>query len=209
MFVLSLLAEISNDALIFMFIIILILSSNLQVRDFRTDWELQVNQPVAGNYYPVCSLFLTCWNFTLILFIFMIVFHIILQFALEYLPSILALSWFSPQVMLTKTILIYMFLVIQYMYSLSKIYLSLWWFTNFLNKQINWQKNETNIKLDYVFSCNSYPFLGRWSSRKFVNNLSTDPCCCFNSCLIFSFVTWQFCLLNYLFALVLYCTLSD
>ncbi|KAH7518968.1 hypothetical protein FEM48_Zijuj09G0227800 [Ziziphus jujuba var. spinosa] len=24
-----------------------------RIRDFRTDWELQVNQPVAGNYYPV------------------------------------------------------------------------------------------------------------------------------------------------------------
>jgi len=26
----------------------------LQIRDFRTDWDLQVNQPIAGNYYPVC-----------------------------------------------------------------------------------------------------------------------------------------------------------
>ncbi|CAH1419060.1 unnamed protein product [Lactuca virosa] len=26
-----------------------------RVRDFRTDWELQVNEPVAGNYYPVDS----------------------------------------------------------------------------------------------------------------------------------------------------------
>ncbi|KAJ4729554.1 Alpha-mannosidase [Melia azedarach] len=24
-----------------------------RVRDFRTDWDLQVNQPIAGNYYPV------------------------------------------------------------------------------------------------------------------------------------------------------------
>ncbi|KAH9791608.1 alpha-mannosidase [Citrus sinensis] len=24
-----------------------------RIRDFRTDWDLQVNQPVAGNYYPV------------------------------------------------------------------------------------------------------------------------------------------------------------
>ncbi|XP_023924146.1 alpha-mannosidase At3g26720 [Quercus suber] len=24
-----------------------------RVRDFRTDWNLQVNQPVAGNYYPI------------------------------------------------------------------------------------------------------------------------------------------------------------
>nr|XP_043614554.1 alpha-mannosidase At3g26720-like isoform X2 [Erigeron canadensis] len=24
-----------------------------RVRDFRTDWDLQVNEPVAGNYYPV------------------------------------------------------------------------------------------------------------------------------------------------------------
>ncbi|GMY12972.1 alpha-mannosidase At3g26720-like [Fagus crenata] len=24
-----------------------------RVRDFRTDWDLQVNQPVAGNYYPI------------------------------------------------------------------------------------------------------------------------------------------------------------
>ncbi|KAL9331149.1 hypothetical protein ACSQ67_000759 [Phaseolus vulgaris] len=24
-----------------------------QIRDFRTDWDLQVNQPIAGNYYPV------------------------------------------------------------------------------------------------------------------------------------------------------------
>nr|KAJ0208542.1 hypothetical protein LSAT_V11C500257990 [Lactuca sativa] len=23
-----------------------------RVRDFRTDWELQVNEPVARNYYP-------------------------------------------------------------------------------------------------------------------------------------------------------------
>jgi len=25
----------------------------LQVRNFREDWDLQVTQPVAGNYYPV------------------------------------------------------------------------------------------------------------------------------------------------------------
>ncbi|KAG4927436.1 hypothetical protein JHK85_053922 [Glycine max] len=24
-----------------------------RIRDFRTDWDLQVNQPIAGNYYPV------------------------------------------------------------------------------------------------------------------------------------------------------------
>ncbi|XP_004306319.1 PREDICTED: alpha-mannosidase [Fragaria vesca subsp. vesca] len=24
-----------------------------RVRDFRTDWDLQVNQPIAGNYYPI------------------------------------------------------------------------------------------------------------------------------------------------------------
>ncbi|KAL8160140.1 hypothetical protein V2J09_001677 [Rumex salicifolius] len=24
-----------------------------RIRDYRTDWELQVNQPVAGNYYPI------------------------------------------------------------------------------------------------------------------------------------------------------------
>lgn len=26
-----------------------------QIRDYRTDWDLEVNQPVAGNYYPVCE----------------------------------------------------------------------------------------------------------------------------------------------------------
>ena len=26
----------------------------LQIRDYRKDWNLEVNQPVAGNYYPVC-----------------------------------------------------------------------------------------------------------------------------------------------------------
>jgi len=26
----------------------------LQIRDYRADWHLEVNQPVAGNYYPVC-----------------------------------------------------------------------------------------------------------------------------------------------------------
>lgn len=31
-----------------------IVFNDLQVRDFRTDWDLQVNQPIAGNYYPVC-----------------------------------------------------------------------------------------------------------------------------------------------------------
>ncbi|KAI3680386.1 hypothetical protein L2E82_50372 [Cichorium intybus] len=25
----------------------------LSVRDFRIDWDLQVNEPVAGNYYPI------------------------------------------------------------------------------------------------------------------------------------------------------------
>lgn len=29
-------------------------SKYLQILDFRADWDLQVNQPVAGNYYPVC-----------------------------------------------------------------------------------------------------------------------------------------------------------
>ncbi|KAM1014842.1 hypothetical protein ACFX14_044776 [Malus domestica] len=24
-----------------------------RIRDFRTDWDLQVNQPIAGNYYPI------------------------------------------------------------------------------------------------------------------------------------------------------------
>lgn len=38
----------------FFFYFILILPKDLQIRDFRTDWDLQVNQPVAGNYYPVC-----------------------------------------------------------------------------------------------------------------------------------------------------------
>lgn len=28
----------------------------LQIRDFRSDWDLEVNQPIAGNYYPVCEL---------------------------------------------------------------------------------------------------------------------------------------------------------
>lgn len=28
----------------------------LQVRDYRSDWSLSVNQPVAGNYYPVIFL---------------------------------------------------------------------------------------------------------------------------------------------------------
>lgn len=27
--------------------------NTVQVRDHREDWPLQVNQPVAGNYYPV------------------------------------------------------------------------------------------------------------------------------------------------------------
>jgi hypothetical protein len=27
----------------------------LQVRDQRTDWDLEVKEPVAGNYYPVQS----------------------------------------------------------------------------------------------------------------------------------------------------------
>ena len=26
---------------------------SLQVRNYRKDWNLQVTQPVAGNYYPV------------------------------------------------------------------------------------------------------------------------------------------------------------
>lgn len=25
----------------------------MQVRDYREDWPLKVNEPVAGNYYPV------------------------------------------------------------------------------------------------------------------------------------------------------------
>jgi hypothetical protein len=28
-------------------------SSYLQIRNYRTDWDLEVNQPIAGNYYPV------------------------------------------------------------------------------------------------------------------------------------------------------------
>ncbi|CAI8590688.1 unnamed protein product [Vicia faba] len=24
-----------------------------RIRDFRTDWDLEVNQPVVGNYYPL------------------------------------------------------------------------------------------------------------------------------------------------------------
>jgi len=27
----------------------------MQIRDYRTDWDLEVNQPAAGNYYPVCE----------------------------------------------------------------------------------------------------------------------------------------------------------
>ncbi|KAL6013289.1 hypothetical protein ACLOJK_003781 [Asimina triloba] len=26
---------------------------DLYIRDYRTDWDLQINQPVAGNYYPI------------------------------------------------------------------------------------------------------------------------------------------------------------
>ncbi|RWW86298.1 hypothetical protein BHE74_00004928 [Ensete ventricosum] len=33
---------------------------HLQVRDYRSEWELQVNQPVAGNYYPVGLWFYIC-----------------------------------------------------------------------------------------------------------------------------------------------------
>lgn len=29
----------------------------LKIRDYRKDWDLQVNEPVAGNYYPVGFLF--------------------------------------------------------------------------------------------------------------------------------------------------------
>ena len=25
----------------------------LQIRDYRKDWDLEVNEPIAGNYYPV------------------------------------------------------------------------------------------------------------------------------------------------------------
>lgn len=48
---------------------------DLQIRDFRTDWDLQVNQLVAGNYYPVClfmsmfhlsSIFLTTFQLILV-----------------------------------------------------------------------------------------------------------------------------------------------
>jgi hypothetical protein len=28
----------------------------LQIRDYRKDWNLEVNEPIAGNYYPVCFL---------------------------------------------------------------------------------------------------------------------------------------------------------
>jgi hypothetical protein len=28
-----------------------------QVRDYRSEWKIEVNQPIAGNYYPVSSLF--------------------------------------------------------------------------------------------------------------------------------------------------------
>lgn len=28
----------------------------VQVRDYRSDWSLSVNEPVAGNYYPVIFL---------------------------------------------------------------------------------------------------------------------------------------------------------
>lgn len=27
----------------------------MQLRDYRADWDLEVNQPIAGNYYPVCE----------------------------------------------------------------------------------------------------------------------------------------------------------
>lgn len=26
----------------------------LQIRDYRADWDLEVMQPIAGNYYPAC-----------------------------------------------------------------------------------------------------------------------------------------------------------
>ncbi|KAJ0110576.1 hypothetical protein Patl1_02545 [Pistacia atlantica] len=28
-----------------------------RIRDYRSDWELEVNQPIAGNYYPECPQF--------------------------------------------------------------------------------------------------------------------------------------------------------
>jgi len=28
---------------------------SLQIRDYRPDWDLEVKEPVAGNYYPVIS----------------------------------------------------------------------------------------------------------------------------------------------------------
>ena len=28
----------------------------LQIRDYRKDWDLEVNEPIAGNYYPVSLL---------------------------------------------------------------------------------------------------------------------------------------------------------
>ena len=31
------------------------LSCHLQICDYRIDWDLEVNQPIAINYYPVCS----------------------------------------------------------------------------------------------------------------------------------------------------------
>ena len=30
--------------------------SVLQIRDYRKDWDLEVNEPIAGNYYPVSLL---------------------------------------------------------------------------------------------------------------------------------------------------------
>jgi hypothetical protein len=48
-----------------------------QVRDSRTDWELQVNQPIAGNYYPVCF-FCKASQVTISLYIFFLS-HILLE----------------------------------------------------------------------------------------------------------------------------------
>ena len=39
----------------------------LQIRDYRADWPLSVNQPVAGNYYPV--IFLILYQLTLTIYV--------------------------------------------------------------------------------------------------------------------------------------------
>lgn len=52
------------------FVTVLILHY-VQVRDYRPDWELKVNQPVAGNYYPV-SFGSTDGNMDLVTFFFLV-----------------------------------------------------------------------------------------------------------------------------------------